>query len=310
MKIVPICLVLGACANLACSSSDSTANTGTPAADAAPETSPPADTGSETTPQPEAGPDAGPEDGGAEAGGTEQVGGVFAISDSTSVDGGAVGYHRVGAFFVRSTGVDTTITKSTVGPCLLEKIGNGTTPVEKDVSAGAVHIQGGSKVIDLVAKADGTYEPVTADESLWAGGETLTVVADGAGVPSFTTTVLAPSKLTLTAPAVSQGSVEVVRSAPLVATWTGASSGVVVLYFDITTSSEVFAATCTFQADADTATIPAAAFAEFPAGTGFFNFYVMNSSAVSATGWAIRFSASSAIVDPSGGAAIGSATFK
>jgi hypothetical protein len=88
------------------------------------------------------------------------------------------------------------------------------------------------------------------------------------------------------------------------------SSGNVVLYFDIATASKVFAATCTFKAGAGSATIPAAAFADFPPGTGFFNFYVSESSLASVPEWAIRFTASSAIIDPAGQSAIGSATFK
>jgi hypothetical protein len=240
------------------------------------------------------------------------IGGVFAISDSITVDGGARARHSAGAFFTHTTGVDTTTTAKTVGPCLVEKIGDGDTPDETDLSAGTLHITGGTKSVDLVPTAKKTYDAVTGSVALWNGGETLTVTAEGKDVPPFTASLVAPSKLTMTAPALpsSAANLSVTRSAPFSATWTGASSGLVVLYFDAATSSNAFSATCTFKASDGKGEVPAAAFADFPAIDGTFNFYVKEAAVASPAGWQIRFTVSSAIVDPAGASAVGSTTFK
>ncbi len=213
---------------------------------------------------------------------------------------------------MRQTGVDTTTTSKTVGPCVVEKVGSGDVPDEVDVSAGTVRITGGTKAVALTPAVDKTYEPVTGSVVLWNGGETLNVAGDGKDVPAFKTTVVAPSKLTMTAPALpsSAATLSVTRSAPFSATWSGASSGVAVLYFEATTSSNAFSATCTFKAGDGTAQVPAAAFADFPAGEGSFNFYVKEVGVASPPGWTIRFTASSAMVDSAGAGATGAATFE
>jgi hypothetical protein len=101
----------------------------------------------------------------------------------------------------------------------------------------------------------------------------------------------------------------VARNAPWTATWTGTSSGSVVIYFDTTDGSNAYTTTCTFDASAGTGTVPAAAFASFPAGSGSFNFYVEASAPPVVAGWAIQFNASSAIVDPTGAGATGNTTY-
>jgi hypothetical protein len=292
--------VLGAsCAFFACTSTD----TGAVAT---------ADGGADSGPELEGGTTDAAADAPTEAGPPGDVGGIFAISDSITVDGGPRALHRAGAFFTHSTGEDTTTIAKTVGPCLVEKIGNGNTPDETDLSAGTIHITGGTRSVDLVPNAKKTYDAVTGSVALWNGGETLTVAGEGKDVPAFTTSLVAPSKLTMTAPALPSpaGALSVTRSAPFSATWSGASSGLVVLYFDAATGANAFSATCTFQASAGKAEVPAAAFAEFPAIDGTFNFYVKEAAVASPPGWTIRFTVSSAIVDPAGASAIGSATFK
>ncbi len=244
--------------------------------------------------------------------GPRDLGGIFAISDSVTVDGGPSGLHRAGAFFTHVNGIDTTTTSKTVGPCVIETIGNGNAPSETDFSAGTLHISGGVKTIDLTPTAQKAYDPVSGNTSLWSGGEMLTVAAEGKDVPAFTVTLVAPSKLTMTAPALPQGAsnLSVTRSAPFSATWTGASSGQVVLYFDAATGANAFSATCTFDASTLKAEVPAAAFADFPAQDGTFNFYTKQAAVASPPGWTVRFTASSAIVDKSGASATGYATFK
>ena len=246
----------------------------------------------------------------AEAGPVDRTGSVFAISDTLTVDGGARSAYRAGASFVHTTTPDGMSTRKTVGPCLLETIGEGTAAIEEDLSAGTVHITGGAKPVDLLPRTDHTYAVVTGNESLWNGGETLTVSADGKDVPAFTTSFKAPGKITLSAPAPTAGALTVTRSAGVTATFSGTSSGAVVLYFDIASGQQAFTVTCTFDASLGSAQIPAAAFADFPAGDGTFNFYVKESRVVSPSGWQVRFTASKAIVDGAGAALVGPATFK
>ena len=255
--------------------------------------------------------DAAPADAGA-APSSGKVGGVFAISDSVLVDGGVRGSHRAGAFFVQRSGEDTTTIARTVGPCLVEKLGGGKAPEERDVSAGAMRVTGGTKTIDLVPSAKGTYAAISRNDSLWVGGETLTVTADGKDVPAFTLRLVAPSKVTLTAPALptAKSSLEVTRRMPFLATWRPAASGEVVLYFDMATGANAFSATCNFRASAGAGEVPAAAFSDFPAGDGTFNFYAKEASAVAPVDWSVRFTASSAMVGADDRRAEGTATFR
>ena len=305
VRVIVGTALCGACGFFACTSTDG-ATTATPTPDSgvagssdaeheAGATDAPSDTASE-----------------AEAAATGDIGGIFAISDAVVVDGGPRGSYRAGGFFVHRTGVDTTTTSKTVGPCLVEKIGSGTSADETDLSAGVVHITGGKKTVDVAPSANKSYSVVTGSESLWTGGEMITVTAGGEDVPAFTTSLVAPSTLTMTAPALpsSNGALDVTRSATFAATWTGTSSGLVVLYFDAATSSNAFAATCTFAASAGKGDVPAAAFADFPAVAGTYNFYVKHSSTAAPAGWSIRFTASSAIVGGAGESAVGSASFK
>ena len=246
----------------------------------------------------------------ADAAPADHVGAIFAISDTTAADGGAKSSYRAGASFTHVTSPDGTTQTKTVGPCLVELIGDGAAAQETDLSAGAVHITGGSKTVDLAPKSDNTYSPAVGSSSLYDGGETLTVSADGKDVPAFTTSLTAPSKVTLAAPVVTASSLTVKRSTGVTATFSGASSGSVVLYFSATSATMAFALTCTFDAAAGGGTIPAAAFADFPAGNGTFDFYVKQTGTLVVAPWEIHFTASKAVVDPAGIALAGDATFE
>jgi hypothetical protein len=240
----------------------------------------------------------------------DHVGAIFAISDTTAGASGPKSSHRAGASFTHVTSPDGTTKSKTVGPCLVEIIGDGPAAKETDLSAGIVHITGGSPPIDLTPKSDNTYGPSTGATSLYGGGESLVVTADGKDVPAFTTSLTAPGKITLAAPVITAGALTVKRSTGVSATFSGTSSGVVVLYFSATSASNAFAATCTFDASAGSGAVPAAAFADFPAGPGTFDFYVKQSAVVMPAGWEVHFTASKAVVDPAGIALAGDATFE
>jgi hypothetical protein len=272
---------------------------------------PPVDANSDTAvTAPDAGPDAS--DAANASAETGNIGRVFAISDTVTVDGGTRASYRAGAYFVETKGTETATTTNTVGPCIVETITGSSTLVETDRSAGIVHITGGTQPIDL-APSGTTYNAATGKTALWSGGETLVVTADGKDVPAFSTSLAAPSKLTLTAPALPStpnGSLALTRGADLAATWSGTSSGQVVLYFDAAESTKAYATTCTFNAKDGKGTVPAGAFADYPKGAGTFNFYVKEVATTAAIGWSIKFTASSAIVGAAGANATGSASFQ
>lgn len=299
------CLLLAFGVGAGCSS---TTNEVPAAADAAFEGAAPVDGGTSDAADEASATDA------ADAAPADHIGAIFAISDTTAVDGGAKSSHRAGASFTHVTVPDGATQTKTVGPCVLEIIGEGTAAQETDVSAGTVHLTGGAAAIDLAPMSDNTYAPSTGATALYAGGETLVVTADGKDVPAFTTSLTAPSKVTLAAPVVASGALTVKRSSGVTATFssaaTGAAAGSVVLYFSATSTTMAFALTCTFDASAGTGTIPAAAFADFPAGPGTFDFYVKQASRVVVAPWDIHFTASKAVVDPAGIALAGDATFE
>ena len=240
------------------------------------------------------------------------VGRVFAISDTVLFDGGTQSSYRAGASFVHTSGTDTNSNTKTVGPCVLETLSGNSTVKETAFSAGAVHLTGGSQKVDLVPSGT-TYDLASGKTFLWHGGETITVTGDGKDVPAFTTTLTAPSKLTLTAPALppTQNDLLIVtKSVDFSATWTGASSGQMVLYFDAADGSMAYTSTCTFNASDGKATVPAAALAPFPKGSGTFNFYVKEVANAIAGTWSIKFTASSAVVGTKGAVATGSTDYK
>ncbi len=293
MRAIRVGLLLMA---FGCSSTETTSGPG------------PTDAGSDTQqPVTDAGSDTGPEE---DAGPKDRTGAIFAISDtSTAGDAGPKSSHRAGAHFEHVVSPDQTTRSKTVGPCVIETIGSGNEADEEVRSAGAIHLTGGVKTIDLAPKADGTYSPVSGSTSLFNGGETLTVNAEGKDVPAFTTSLTVPSLVTLTAPAAPGGALTVTRSAGVTATFTG-TTGTVVLYFGLAGTSSAHTATCTFAASAGTGVVPASAFADFGTGTGTFDFYVKEASSASPDGWDIRFTVSKGIVDGSGAVLAGDATFE
>ena len=239
---------------------------------------------------------------------TGNRGAVFLTGDATSTGAS----HSAGAAFVARSTVDQSVTKKAVGPCAVEIYGNGAGPKETFRSAGKLTFTGLAKAVTLTPAADKTYDRITGSTALFVGGETFTVTADGADVPAFTATLMAPSKLTLTAPALpaANAALKVTRSSGIEATWTGASSGEVVLYFDEAASSNAFSTTCTFPASAGKGTIPAAAFADFPSGAGTFNLYVKTVAVLTPADGYVRVTASSLLVSATGAGASGDSTFE
>jgi hypothetical protein len=245
-----------------------------------------------------------------DAGTPDHVGAIFAISDiSVAPDGGARSSHRAGANFRHITRPDGMVTEKTVGPCLVEVFAEGDSEQSEGKSAGVVRIEGGVKPIALSPKPDGTYGQVSGNTTLWAGGESLTIRADGSDVPAFSASLVAPSKVILTAPAVPSTGLVVTKATGLAAKFSG-TQGTVVLYFGAAAGTKGASATCSFKAESGVAEVPAAAFADFPSGPGTYDFYVKETATVAPAGWAVRITASSALVDGAGSIIAGDATFK
>ena len=233
---------------------------------------------------------------------------IFVTSDVTS----ARSEHSAGAAFFTRTAADQSVTRKTVGPCVVETYGSGAGPKDTDRSAGKLTISGGAKSVPLLPEADGTYTTVNGQGALFAGGETLTITAQGAAVPAFVLSLVAPSKLTLASPALpaAAGALKVTRSAGLSASWTGSSAGVVVVYLDAAGGSSAHAATCSFPASAGAGVVPAAALADFPAVSGTFSIYAKTVAVQTPADEYIRATASTLLVGATGAGAAGDASFE
>jgi hypothetical protein len=131
-------------------------------------------------------------------------------------------------------------------------------------SAGTITITGGSISPSFVLNptgAGGPYATVSAQKQSFNAGDTLSVTATGGQVPAFSgKTVTAPGEITLTAPmfdAIGQTSFS--RATPLAVTWTGASSGSILVL--LTTSQPNVRAVevaCIYPAPTGSASVPAA----------------------------------------------------
>lgn len=134
-------------------------------------------------------------------------------------------------------------------------------------SAGTVTIGGTNPAFSLAydtVTAQYTIAPaVPNDHLLFAGGETVSFSAAGADVPAFAATLLAPSQLTITSPALPAGAFAIDRTTDLVFVWTGNSVGEVSVNIVTTTISAATTVAdssvgCRFDASALTGTVPAA----------------------------------------------------
>ena len=232
---------------------------------------------------------------------------IFVTSDVTT----ARSEHTAGAAFFTRTAADQSFTRKTVGPCVVDTYGSGAGPKDTDRSAGKITISGGTKSAVLLPEADGTYTTVNGQGALFAGGETLTITAQGAAVPAFVLSLVAPSKLTLSAPALpASGPLKVTRSAGITASWTGTSAGVVVVYLDAAGGASAYAATCSFPASSGSGVVPAAALADFPAVAGTYSIYAKTVAVQTPADGYLRATASTLLVNAGGAGAAGDAQFE
>lgn len=183
---------------------------------------------------------------------------------------------------------ETPRTRTQVGDCVAEVF--GTAPAWTDggmvvtqQSAGTVSVAGGARTITLTPDADGGYAAESSVQPSWAGGETLTLTASGAAVPSFTTTIPAPVKMTLSAPDIRSGAMPLVvpRTSDLQLTWTGGSETVELGLWnqDNQPTAQLL---CRFPASRGSGTVPAAALQHLRPGTGYFILQTVSRKTVTA----------------------------
>lgn len=134
-------------------------------------------------------------------------------------------------------------------------------------SAGDLAISGGSAPLTLRYQSDGSsYDdqgrsipfdlPNASTTPLFAGGESLRVVAPGAKVPAFDATVTAPALVTMTAPGLdAKNNCPIASGKDYDFTWTGGAAGdtVEIVVHGADTNENV---TCEFDATAGRGTVP------------------------------------------------------
>src|SRR5450432_3131308 len=144
--------------------------------------------------------------------------------------------------------------------------GDQSPPPGAVTSAGILTVGGTTPMLSLEYDAGtmlyGAVPAVPTNQLLFAGGDTITFAAAGGDVPAFADSVVAPTPLTVTSPALpSDFSID--TSKDLVFDWTGSSVGA--LSFNLRTTTVSGGATtatsfvsCHFPASAQTGTIPKA----------------------------------------------------
>ena len=208
----------------------------------------------------------GGDDGGDDEGPPPPNNGYVAISSTNAIP--IVFGTASASFYVnQATG---TCTEQEFGECTAFTCPT-TTPTPIYASGGTVSVTGLSQAITLTPKADNTYEPFSQMQPLFTGGEMITVSGTGAVAPAFSISVTAPSRAAITSPAKPpmNTSLMISRAQDFSVTWTGGGAGKLYVYFAGPSASGT-SLSCGYEADAGSATVPAAALAALPPGMGSF----------------------------------------
>jgi len=161
-------------------------------------------------------------------------------------------------------------------------------------SAGTVSVTGGLVSpggLSAAPKGDGSYDGVTAPGNLWAGGETLTIAASGAEVPSFSHGVTAPSRtVNIVSPVLPPpSSLPVPRNTDFVVSWdTGTVSDAGQLTVNISALDRV-TLSCSFDVSKKTGAIPTAALSRLSDGDGTMTIGVSTTTEAVKNGYLVYF---------------------
>jgi hypothetical protein len=176
---------------------------------------------------------------------------------------------------------------SVIGPCTVFAgcAPCGPVPMGTPESAGNLVITGGKKPISLTPP----YAPFSdLMNTLWLGGETLTISAQGDVVPSFSGTLVAPTSFALTTPDVSAATTPIPLSKDLLLTWTGGGSAEVTVNFVAIEPSLL----CSFPAGPGQAVIPHEVFGNYsPNTTAELSVGVSATASIAVSDWSILVSA-------------------
>ena len=192
-------------------------------------------------------------------------------------------------------------TTQTYGACDVQTCVVGGTPTDGGLSI--TYTDAGPMTISGVQVNDGTmmltpgaygYITVSGAVALFAGGDTVHFVAPGNshGAPALDVSLVAPSSVTVTAPAFVQGVVAANASHDLAVTWTGSSASAVTTQLTAGASGTSAVAHCSFSGNSGTGIVPAAAMSAVRAVGGSASIMVMSESRATRNpdGWNIAFS--------------------
>jgi hypothetical protein len=229
----------------------------------------------------DAGGGSGPGSGGGGSGGDEGIVGYGSALALRS------GYQNGSAFaqfrYAEDTNGITTL-QELDGCVVYEFVLPAVAPTRPD--AGSIELSVGSTVIDLEPDPYGNYALYSATMPLFQGGETSAVAAAGADVPSFTLDTVAPHRVTVVAPDLSQGLV-IDRALPLAVAWQGASTGDVHVRLTTQDVEPSKGVECSAPVEAGELTISPEILGELPPGSTGFGVGIQSSAVTTVEGWRV-----------------------
>lgn len=233
--------------------------------------------------------DAGPS---SDAAAPANVGFITLLSDT------APAHARASATFLTG-GPAYLCTEQPSGACTLYRCtprpGASTRPAPH---AGIVQLTGLTQPLSLTPATDGSYPAsILQTTSLWTGGETLTASAPGASVPAFTTSVMTPRRITLSAPTLPTGDWMIDRAQPIALTWSGATAEDIIVTLGVITIDPV-ELECVFPASAGAGTLPAAALGLLPTGDAYYTIVSRTRQQVDTADWRITLRADTDAILP------------
>lgn len=196
--------------------------------------------------------------------------------------------HAVSAEFMQGFTAPAPCTESPQGGVVIRRCPVGAPSDLSPRSAGTLSITGGLAPVSLVPNAQSVYPLATGLQSLWNGGQMLTVSASGAVVPAFTTTLQAPGAVRVSAPVLpaAPARLTVPRNAPLMFSWTGGTSTVQITLIQ-TSATTSTALAGSFAASAGSAVLAPAALAQLTPGDAVLVVQTVSAVKVQAGLWPV-----------------------
>jgi hypothetical protein len=174
------------------------------------------------------------------------------------------------------------------------------------VSDGEIKVTGALTPVTLAAPAPmgmfaGQYFAFSYYMPLYAAGSTLNVSGAGDVAPAFMASVVAPAQPAMLDPSPSNQALMLARGSDLKLAWRDGSGGTLALSLAIVSKTSLAGVDCSFPVEAGSGSVPAAALATLPSGSGQVYFTVAETQTVTVGSWSIGVSASTAPTAPDGG---------